>query len=80
MVDQYVIGGFIASVTLGLFLLRILGRKRKKQQVTSARSDQCLTRSENGACQNGSADVILVGAGVVGSALAYSLAKVHACA
>lgn len=75
MMEQCIIGGLIALV-LGFMLLHRLVGKREQNIATKAPSD-VQKSSENGACRtDGPPDVVVVGAGVAGSALAYSLAKV----
>ncbi|KAL8553003.1 hypothetical protein ACS0TY_001615 [Phlomoides rotata] len=74
MMEECIVGGLIALV-LGFMLLHRLVGKREKNIVTKSPSD-AQKSSENGACKkDGPPDVVIVGAGVAGSALAYSLAK-----
>lgn len=81
--QQYLFGGIIASL-LGLFFVLSLlhEKKRKKKKNENASSIEFQSSSEKisggGECRSdGSAtDVIIVGAGVAGSALAYTLGKV----
>ncbi|XP_057783216.1 squalene epoxidase 3-like [Salvia miltiorrhiza] len=76
MMEQYVVGGFIALV-LGLMLLQRLRRggdkNIKKAAVRDAGVEACSDKVVRGA--DGPPDVVIVGAGVAGSALAYTLAK-----
>lgn len=86
VIDQYIIGGFIASLLLlywGILgfvfsnnLRRNITKKNKSSKVV--RKEECYT-STNGRCRpevDGSTDIIIVGAGVAGAALAYTLGKV----
>ncbi|WOL03072.1 squalene monooxygenase [Canna indica] len=69
MADQYLLGTVVASI-LGFLLLFVL-HSRRRRSITAAgqgNSGSLLTG-------NGEADVIVVGAGVAGSALAYTLGK-----
>ncbi|RWR77928.1 squalene epoxidase [Cinnamomum micranthum f. kanehirae] len=80
--QQYLLGGIVASL-LGLFFVLSLlhEKKRKKKKNENASSIEFQSSSEKisggGECRSdGSAtDVIIVGAGVAGSALAYTLGK-----
>ncbi|XP_022855568.1 squalene monooxygenase-like [Olea europaea var. sylvestris] len=85
VIDQYIIGGFIASLLLlywGILgfvfsnnLRRNITKKNKSSKVV--RKEECYT-STNGRCRpevDGSTDIIIVGAGVAGAALAYTLGK-----
>lgn len=80
MIDQYIFGGFIASL-FGFVLLYNLRRKTRKTKGSKVvGKDECINisaagdglRKEDG----GDADIIIVGAGVAGAALAYTLGKV----
>ncbi|CAK7336991.1 unnamed protein product [Dovyalis caffra] len=76
---QYLLGGVIASV-LGLGLLLVFHAKGKRRGRVSKgiRKERTLKNSENGRsrlCNTESTEIIIVGAGVAGSALAYTLAK-----
>uniref|UniRef100_A0A5B7BNB0 squalene monooxygenase n=1 Tax=Davidia involucrata TaxID=16924 RepID=A0A5B7BNB0_DAVIN len=84
VVDDYILPTFFASL-LGFVLLHILRRRTKKNKrddhkATSAfeiRND-CVRSSTNGECRSGDgheSDVIIVGAGVAGAALAHTLGK-----
>lgn len=81
MIDQYIFGCFAASL-MGFVLLYNLRRKiRRNRGSKPAGKDECVktssaaaaggSRQENG----GDADIIIVGAGVAGAALAYTLGK-----
>ncbi|CAI9769181.1 unnamed protein product [Fraxinus pennsylvanica] len=79
MIDQYILGGFVASL-FGFVLLCNLRRKIKKNNGSKiVRKDQCIKTSNDGihrlAVDGVSTDVIIVGAGVAGAALAYTLGK-----
>ncbi|KAL2254887.1 squalene monooxygenase-like [Sesamum indicum] len=76
MMEQYIFGGFIGLV-FGLILLYIFLEKSSKCTVKEApRGASARKSSENFVCRkDGPPDVVIVGAGVAGSALAYSLAK-----
>lgn len=82
------LGGVIASLFGFAFFYLLLSNKSNKKNssdndrtlISQARSDDdSLKLSENGECQpevSGKTDVIIIGAGVAGSALACTLAKV----
>ncbi|XP_022869491.1 squalene monooxygenase-like [Olea europaea var. sylvestris] len=79
MIDQYILGGFVASL-FGFVLLYNLRRKMKKNEGSKlVHKDQCIKTSNDGihlpAVDVGRTDVIIVGAGVAGAALAYTLGK-----
>ncbi|KAI3445845.1 hypothetical protein Pfo_002510 [Paulownia fortunei] len=79
MVDQYILGGFIASL-FGFVLLYHLRRKIKKTKGSKiVRKDECIKRSAAGGGfrpeVGGDTDIIIVGAGVAGAALACTLGK-----
>lgn len=81
MIDQYILGGFVASL-FGFVLLYNLRRKMKKNEGSKlVHKDQCIKTSNDGihlpAVDVGRTDVIIVGAGVAGAALAYTLGKVR---
>ncbi|KAK6159155.1 hypothetical protein DH2020_006469 [Rehmannia glutinosa] len=70
MVDQFILGGFIASL-FGFVLLYHLGRKTEKAKgSTIVCEDECIKSSAFG-----NTDIIIVGAGVAGAALACTLGK-----
>lgn len=89
--DQFILGEILAFV-IGFLVFYAIFRKREKINGTAFMenlgvhhndNNNNLTRSSsesNGHCSPGTAsrntDVIVVGAGVAGSALAYTLAKV----
>ncbi|KAK4491170.1 hypothetical protein RD792_001900 [Penstemon davidsonii] len=80
MIDQYILGSFVASL-FGFVLLYKLRRKIKKPKSNSkiGNKDECINSSAaDGGSQAHSGvedDVIIVGAGVAGAALAYTLGK-----
>ena len=85
MVCQFLVGGLLLVSVVGLVLL--LCKKIQKQATTFSskkdRKEECnLISSDEGSTHDSetddkiSADIIIVGAGVVGSALAYTLGKV----
>jgi squalene monooxygenase len=77
---QYLLGGVIASVFVWGLLLAFHAKGRKKVRVSmDIPRDSTLKSSENGmswARNPESTDIIIVGAGVAGSALACTLGKV----
>ena len=77
MVDQYIVGGFIA--TLFAFVLLYSIRRRTKKALKIVRKDECIKSSVAGGGSlpdlGGDTDVVIVGAGVAGAALAYTLGK-----
>lgn len=78
MVDQFVLAIFLASL-LGFVLLYSLRFKRKERASAVEIKDECVKSAANGECRSKSnydaADVIIVGAGVAGAALAHTLGK-----
>ena len=79
MIYEYIVGGVVLATMLGFVLL--YGVKGKK----TTRASMEITRNgfvsilNNGICQSEitrSTDVVIVGAGVAGAALAYTLGKV----
>ncbi|KAL3651672.1 Squalene epoxidase 1 [Castilleja foliolosa] len=79
MIDQYSFGCFVASL-FGFVLLYNLRRKVRRTKGSKAvRGNECITRSAVGGGfredSGGDADIIIVGAGVAGAALAYTLGK-----
>ncbi|KAG5230481.1 squalene monooxygenase [Salix suchowensis] len=76
---QYLLGVVIASVLGWGLLLFFHAKGRRKGRVSmNIPGNSTLKSSENGlswACNPESTDIIIVGAGVVGSALAYTLGK-----
>ncbi|KAL6560742.1 Squalene epoxidase 1 [Orobanche gracilis] len=79
MIDEYIFGGFVASL-FGFVLLYNFRRKMRKPKGSKALcEDECTNRSTTGGRfreEAGSdADIIIVGAGVAGAALAYTFGK-----
>ncbi|KAL8105667.1 squalene monooxygenase SE1-like [Apium graveolens] len=86
-IDQFFLGEILAGVIGVVVLYGLFGNKDRNNGTASIKSavysnDDDITRSSfvsNGHCSPGNAagntDVIVVGAGVAGSALAYTLAK-----
>ncbi len=82
VIDQHVVWTFFASL-FGFVLLYIIcrnnnanNRKLKKKTFPEEQCDK--NSSTDGECRHVSgSDIVVVGAGVAGSALAYTLAKVH---
>ncbi|XP_075505095.1 squalene monooxygenase SE1-like [Primulina tabacum] len=79
MIDQYILGGFVASL-LGLVLFYNLRREIKKTRGSKiARKGGSVRSSVAGVgfrpVVSGDTDIIIVGAGVAGAALACTLAK-----
>ncbi|XP_057416902.1 squalene monooxygenase SE1-like [Lotus japonicus] len=77
---SYILGGILASSLAFVFVLYSFTEKRKATSSSSLhlKSNGSAKTSENGICpQNGegSTDIIIVGAGVAGAALAYTLGK-----
>ncbi|XP_061370077.1 squalene monooxygenase SE1-like [Gastrolobium bilobum] len=79
MDSQYILGGIIASSLVLVLVLCGSISKKKATGSIHAESNGCIIRtSENGRCSqtvSGSTDIIIVGAGVAGAALAYTLGK-----
>ena len=82
MIDQYIFGCFAASL-FGFALLYNLRRKiRRNRGSKAAGKDECITTSAAAVAgglrqeSGGEPDIIIVGAGVAGAALAYTLGKV----
>ncbi|KAG6516820.1 squalene monooxygenase SE1-like isoform X2 [Zingiber officinale] len=73
MADQYLLGTIMASILMFFLLVGFWGCKRKAHLAPGNRSS-CAIRAEKG---GSGTDVIVVGAGVAGSALAYTLGKVR---
>lgn len=77
---QYILAGIIASSLVLVFVLYGSAAKKKATGSIHAESNGCTKTSENGTCSRevaGTTDIIIVGAGVAGAALAYTLGKVH---
>ncbi|KAG6414938.1 hypothetical protein SASPL_122317 [Salvia splendens] len=78
MIDQYIFGCFAASL-FGFALLYNLRRKiRRNKGSKAAGKDECITTAVAGGLRQesgGEPDIIIVGAGVAGAALACTLGK-----
>ena len=77
---QYLLGGVIASL-LGFVLLYGSRLRREKSRASTVfRRSESFKTTANGSfgptASSGGADVVIVGAGVAGAALAYTLGKV----
>ncbi|KAL2231504.1 squalene monooxygenase-like [Sesamum indicum] len=80
MIDQYILGGFVASLVAFVLLYNLPRKTRKTNKVSKVgRGDECIKTSAvgggSGTEAGGDADIIIVGAGVAGAALAYTLGK-----
>nr|AFN61200.1 squalene epoxidase [Chlorophytum borivilianum] len=81
VLDHYLFGGIVASILGLLFLSQLVGGRRKKTKEEGDGEEEngavCKTTAAvDGECgTRGGTDVIVVGAGVAGSALAYTLGK-----
>lgn len=81
VIDQYILGAFLVSSFGFIFLYSQLRRKTKKfkSNSKSERKDDYIKTSihvDRRSDQGNGTDIIIVGAGVAGSALAYTLGKV----
>lgn len=76
ILEQYILGGIVAT-WLGFALIYFLGVKKSKPDdgldLHKQTNELVRTQPRN----DGAIDVIIVGAGVAGAALAYSLGKVY---
>ncbi|XP_045826000.1 squalene monooxygenase SE1-like [Trifolium pratense] len=74
---QYILGGILLASSLAfVFVLYSFGVKKKVTESGSSSIDDAKISSENGICLQeveGETDIIIVGAGVAGAALAYTL-------
>ncbi|CAJ2678270.1 unnamed protein product [Trifolium pratense] len=74
---QYILGGILLASSLPfVFVLYSFGVKKKVTKSGSSSIDDAKISSENGICLQeveGETDIIIVGAGVAGAALAYTL-------
>lgn len=82
MTNQYILGAVIASF-LGFAVFYLLGKMKNNNNygtlVQAQRNEKCAKTALDGECQEEmvrNPDVIIVGAGVAGSALACTLGKV----
>ncbi|KAA8549889.1 hypothetical protein F0562_001573 [Nyssa sinensis] len=78
-IDQYILGGAIASL-LGflLFYYSFQGNRKSNRASIEIRSDESVKNPDDGECQPetpGNTKIIIVGAGIAGSALACTLGK-----
>ena len=76
MIYEYIVGGVVLATMLGFVLL--YGKKTTRASMEITRNG-FVSILNNGICQSEitrSTDVVIVGAGVAGAALAYTLGKV----
>ncbi|KAJ6951518.1 squalene monooxygenase [Populus alba x Populus x berolinensis] len=79
MDSKHVFGGVVAAFLFGFVVLYSSRGRENIKASEKNRSKKTLESSGNGVCRSnfaGNTDVIIVGAGVAGSALAYALAKI----
>lgn len=78
MEQQYVLGCFIAFILSFLLLQRFIrsGDKNIKKQTPKVAGVEPSSGKDVARATDAPLDVVIVGAGVAGSALAYTLAKV----
>ncbi|GFP88686.1 squalene monooxygenase [Phtheirospermum japonicum] len=78
-VDQFIIGGFIASLFGFVLLCRLRGKIEKDKGAKTLRRDESTRRFAAGggfrSNPSGDTDIVIVGAGVAGAALACTLGK-----
>ncbi|GAU31146.1 hypothetical protein TSUD_315700 [Trifolium subterraneum] len=78
MVDSYALGFIITSVITIFSLYNFLFSRKNRSEATTSTTTENITTA-TGECRsfnpNGDVDIIIVGAGVAGSALAYTLGK-----
>ena len=73
---QYIFGGILAYILV--FVLYNFAEKKKASGSMQVESNGFAKASENGTCSReaeGSTEIIIIGAGVVGAALAYTRGK-----
>ncbi|KAJ6744361.1 SQUALENE MONOOXYGENASE [Salix purpurea] len=78
MDSKHIFGGVVAAFLFGFVVLYSSRRREKIKSSEKTPTKKNLKSSGNGVCRSnfaGNTDVIIVGAGVAGSALAYALAK-----
>ena len=80
MVDQFILGVFIASLLGFVMLHQIRRKKMNRASSMGIKENECLEGSRIemlcGSERTTNTDIIIVGAGVAGSALAFTLGKV----
>ncbi|KAK6945906.1 Squalene epoxidase [Dillenia turbinata] len=74
MINQYILGIIVTHLFVIIFLYSLIG-KRKNRNVKEIEGDESIKISTNVAENNEYTDLIIVGAGVAGAALAHTLAK-----
>ncbi|KAJ6296559.1 hypothetical protein OIU78_022307 [Salix suchowensis] len=78
MDSKHIFGGVVAAFFFGFVVLNSFRTREKIKASEKTRTKKNLKSCGNGVCRSnfaGNTDVIIVGAGVAGSALAYALAK-----
>uniref|UniRef100_A0A6N2KS98 squalene monooxygenase n=1 Tax=Salix viminalis TaxID=40686 RepID=A0A6N2KS98_SALVM len=78
MDSKHIFGGVVAAFLFGFVVLYSSRRREKIKASEKTPTKKNLKSSGNGVCRSnfaGNTDVVIVGAGVAGSALAYALAK-----
>ncbi|KAJ6761552.1 SQUALENE MONOOXYGENASE [Salix koriyanagi] len=78
MDSKHIFGGVVSAFLFGFVVLYSSRRREKIKASEKTRTKKKLKSSGNGVCRSnfaGNTDVVIVGAGVAGSALAYALAK-----
>jgi len=84
-VDGYIAGGLLASMVAFAFFWSVLGFGRRRDEKSPAEGGTSggvtISSVVEGGCRSDytGSDVIIVGAGVAGSALAHTLGKVRVC-
>ncbi|KAK9166061.1 hypothetical protein Scep_001252 [Stephania cephalantha] len=83
---EYIVGALVASLLGFLFFFNVHDKRRSDSGEEELGFDQirdeCVKSAANGECGSdkmSAVDVIVVGAGVAGSALAYTLGKIETC-
>nr|GMC97107.1 squalene monooxygenase-like [Ipomoea batatas] len=74
LMDNYIAGTFMVSL-LGFVLFYVMSKKASETRRNGAGTPTCTDNGECGARKESDADVIIVGAGVAGGALAHTLGK-----
>ena len=75
MVDQYIIVGVFIATLFALSFLYTTRRTRSKASKIVRKDDECINTSAADGGFRSDTDVVIVGAGVAGAALAYTLGK-----